>query len=111
MKKLETMVKELESKDYDQVWLVAHGLWDEDDEKYSGYIKVGGDQVREQTVLDDIMNVWESANLAACYYSDPQKTHQVGGYTIEAKLERSYCRISLTPATFKLEISNRVGYP
>ena len=114
LSKLGEMLKTLDNppKEYDEIWLFAHGLWDTstNPNQYSGLINVGDAEVSDATVVTELSKISDKAKLAGCFYSDPQKKHQVRAGVEPAKLIYQSCRVNLTTAKAKVTVTGIVGY-
>jgi uncharacterized protein RhaS with RHS repeats len=109
IKKLKEMNNMLEPKEYDEVWLIAHGAWDLEKKVYSQKIQIGKEQMWDTEVEKSLAEI-KGAKLAGCYYSDPEKTHKVRAGIRVAILKVVNCKIELTPSIFENIITDIVGF-
>ena len=110
IKKLKEMNNMLEPKEYDEVWLIAHGAWDDQRKVYSEKIQIGKDQIWDTDVEKSLGEI-KGAKLAGCFYSDPDNTHQVRAGIRVAILTVVNCKIELTPSIFEKTITEILGRP
>ena len=114
--KLSELYNTLEPKTYDEIMIIAHGVWElnqGNQGKYSGKVNIAGAKLPDANIEAALGKISTNAKLYACYYSDPEKIHQVQAGLQEATLEYDNvaCKITLNTSRAKFEITPIVGFP